>query len=348
MTKTDDKNNGFDILRYYAAFSVMMLHYTGYSLMLSEQAAGIMVKVRYVTTLFPGVVILFSMSGFLVSSSFERTKTRKEFFRRRVLRMYPELWVCTLVNLLVVCLLVPTLLDKSILMWLGTQIFGIANTPSCLKSFATGSVNGALWTIFTEVQLYVVLGIVYPVLKKKKTGFWIVFLIMLALANLVCGAVAEASGGVVAKLIERIFLPYALWFFIGVFCYQKRDKVLPVLKKAFRPLIVFYVAVSFIPVSLPGYYVNILISVLLPFLVIGGAYCLPKLRFRCDLTYGMFLYHWIVLNVIVHFDLMNRLPWYLALLLFVTATLSAAWLSWKFVRGNKILKERGTHSGKNI
>ena len=68
--------------------------------------------------------------------------------------MYPELWACTIVNLTVVCLLAYKFLNKSILVWLGTQIFGIAYTPSCLKNFATGSVNGALWTIFTELQLY--------------------------------------------------------------------------------------------------------------------------------------------------------------------------------------------------
>ena len=57
-------------------------------------------------------------------------------------------------------------MDKSIFIWLLTQIFGIAYTPSCLKDFATGSVNGALWTIFTELQLYIILGIVYNWIKK--------------------------------------------------------------------------------------------------------------------------------------------------------------------------------------
>ena len=54
--------------------------------------------VRHISLLFPGVVILFAMSGFLVSASWERAKTRKEFFLKRVLRIYPELWFCTIVN----------------------------------------------------------------------------------------------------------------------------------------------------------------------------------------------------------------------------------------------------------
>lgn len=84
------------------------------------------------------------MSGFLIAASFERSKNKKEFYTKRVLRMYPELWVCTIVNLMVVCLLAFKSLDKSIFVWLGTQVFGIAYTPDCLKNFATGSVNGAL------------------------------------------------------------------------------------------------------------------------------------------------------------------------------------------------------------
>lgn len=151
-------NNCFDLIRLWAAFSVMFLHYTGFALKLSDSGLWFMHLLRRIVSFFPGVVILFSMSGYLIAASYERSKNRKEFFIKRVIRMYPELWVCTIVNLIVVCISAHQLLDKSIIVWLVTQIFGIANTPSCLKSFATGSINGALWTVFTEIQLYFVLG----------------------------------------------------------------------------------------------------------------------------------------------------------------------------------------------
>ena len=150
------EKNGFDILRYTAALSVMMLHYSSYTMILStnlsKRVLNIMSEIRHIAILFPGVVILFAMSGFLISASFERVGTRKEFFLRRVWRTYPELWICTIVNLAVVCILVPELLDSSMILWLGIQVLGIANTPDCLKTFATGSINGALWTVFTEMQ----------------------------------------------------------------------------------------------------------------------------------------------------------------------------------------------------
>lgn len=78
-----------------------------------------------VSTFFPGVVILFAMSGFLVSASFEKSKDKKEFFMKRVFRMYPELWACTIVNLTVVCLLAYKFLNKSILVMRYSFIIGL-------------------------------------------------------------------------------------------------------------------------------------------------------------------------------------------------------------------------------
>ncbi len=324
------EKNGFDILRYIAALSVMMLHYSSYTMILStnlsDRGAAVMDRSRQTALLFPGVVILFSISGFLVSASFERAKTRKEFFLRRVLRMYPELWLCTAVNLAVICLLVPQLLDRSIFLWLGTQVLGIANTPGCLRDFATGSVNGALWTVFTEVQLYLVLGLVYPLLQKFKNRQWAALLIALAALNVILGVWA-AGEGMVSRLIERTFFPYALWFFVGVFCYERRQRILPVLKMAFWPMLLVYLVVELCTAEIPGYYADIVTGVMLPFLVIGCAYCLPAIRLKVDLSYGMFLYHWIILNVIVHYDLMNRLPWYAGMFLFLAGTVMAAAVS---------------------
>lgn len=331
-TETAYEKNGFDLLRHAAAFSVMMLHYSSFSMILSdnmpEKAAAFMGWVRRITLLFPGVVILFAMSGFLVSASFERAKTRKEFFLKRARRIYPELWICTAVNLAVVCMLVPELLDSGIILWLVTQFFGIANTPACLKTLPTGSINGALWTVFTEVQLYLVLGLIYPFLQKMKNRYWAAFLSVLAVLNLVCAAAARNAGGMAAKLTERLFVPYALWFFIGVFCFQRRGEILPVLKKAFGPLFVIYLMIVSADIQIPGYYTNIVTSVMIPFLVIACGYFMPKIRLKPDLSYGMFLYHWIVLNIMAHFDLMNRLSWHAGMLLFIAGTLAAAVISW--------------------
>lgn len=109
--------------------------------------------------------------------------------------------------------------------------------------------------------------------------------------------------------------------------------MLPVLKKAFWPLLIIYLIMESVIMQMPGYYTGIVTSVLLPFMVIGCAYCLPKIRLKYDFSYGMFLYHWIILNIIVHFDLMNRMPWYVGLFLFITGTMTASVISWALKGG---------------
>ena len=328
--KLEFQKNCFDPMRYWAALSVMLLHYTGYALKLSDSGADVLHIIRKIVAFFPGVVILFALSGFLVSASFERCKNQKEFFIKRVFRMYPELWACTIVNLSVVLILVNKGLDKSILIWLLTQILGIAYTPACLNTFATGSVNGALWTIFTEIQLYVVLGIFYNRMKKWGIGKWCVLLLSLAAINILSVNIATFHNGI-DKIIERSFLPYSIWFFIGVFCYVNRACAIPKLKKAFPILLIVYVLFRELNIKAPGYYADIIVGILCPLIVIGGGYLLPSVRIKKDITYGMFLYHWIVLNVIVYFNLMNKLSWGLCVFLFIGGSLSLAWISNVFV-----------------
>lgn len=239
--------------------------------------------------------------------------------------------MCTFVNFIVIVIFARQQLDKSIVVWLGTQIFGIAYTPRCLNGFATGSVNGALWTIFVEIQLYIVLGIVYSKLQKMNAKKWLVFLGVLSIINIAADCFTQTMNGLVPKLIERTFIPYAIWFFIGVACYKYREKILPNLKRWVVLLMIIYTVVCFIPTQIWGYYANIVVGILCPLIVIGGGYSLTAIRFKCDITYGMFLYHWIVLNVMVYLDLMNTLPWSFSLLIYLTITLLVAWLSWYFV-----------------
>lgn len=337
------KRNSFDILKYWAAFSVMFLHYTYYAFMEAEQAWGFMDKLRKTSEIFPGVIVLFTISGFLISDSMERSETESEFLKKRVLRLYPELWLCTIINLIIILVIAGEHLDGSIFIWLGTQIVGIANTPSCLDGFATGSVNGALWTIFVEVQLYLLICLGYKLLKKFSVYQWGILLILSIAANLFCGYLTTEYSGIVAKLIERSFIPYVLWFMMGAFCYQYKDKIIKYLRYLSIPMLIVYWVFRPMAVELPGYYVGITVSIMCPFIIIGLAYLLPAIRIKTDLTYGMFLYHWIVLNIIVHFELLRKWKWYVCLLFFIVATLGLAWSSQMIIKRLRRKTKEGYH-----
>lgn len=326
------QKNCFDLLRYYAAFAVVLLHYTGYFAILSARDSSFLTTARGFVLFYPGVIVLFTISGFLISASLEHSDSRKQFLKKRFFRLFPELWICTLFNLLILSLLCARSFDQSIVFWLISQIFGIANTPSCLKDFATGSVNGALWTIFVELQLYLVILLFYPLLKKLSHTGWILLFSLSAGINLLLGYCSHALPAVLTKLAERTFFPYALWFLIGMFCYIKRDDLLPILKKACPYLILIY-GILFLSVSKqPGYYCGIITGIFCPFITIGLAYRLPAFRIKTDLSYGIFLYHWIVLNLLVHFHLIDRLYWPISLFILLAGTLLLAFLSRTLLR----------------
>lgn len=323
--------NAFDLLRYYAAFSVMLLHFTGYARIYTANGLSALSILRSIVLFFPGVVVLFSISGFLITASRERTPDPRLFFRKRILRLYPELWVCTLFHLLVLAILVPDRLDSGIFVWLVTQFFGIANTPDCLKTFATGSVNGALWTIFVELQFYFIILFCYRLLSRLSMVSWSILLALCVCINLLAGHLTPVLPSFAAKLLERSFLPYMLWFFIGVFCYMKKAVLLPFLRKYCLLFSLIYFLLYLSPILKNGYYCSILVSILCPIVTIGLAYLLPSLRIKTDLSYGMFLYHWIVLNLIIYFDLFRKLPWIVCLVIFMISTLLLSWCSTTFV-----------------
>lgn len=289
--------NAFDVLRIFSAVQVMLLHFNAF--FYQYNSAG-HYKYREIVRMFPGVVILFSLSGFLIAASYEKSSSMRVFFQKRILRIYPPLWLCTVINLIVLFFLGQNIFNLDMFFWVCTQIVGIANTPSILKDFATGSINGVLWTIFTEVQLYVVLAFTYRKLKKMSSVGWSI----LGLALLFCNLGAyflQNTGRVVSKITERLFLPYALWFFIGVYLYIYREAWIPRLKKMVWSLLILFVLYKFSYIQIIGYYTDIATSICLPFITIGLAYKLGNIHIKPDLSYHLFLYHWIILNILVYY-----------------------------------------------
>lgn len=319
--------NAFDVLRIFSAVQVMLLHFNAFFYQ-SAPIPGKHSACREIVRMFPGVVILFTLSGFLIAASYENSSSVKEFFRKRILRIYPPLWLCTIVNLLVLFCLGQDIFNKGMLIWLCTQIIGIANTPAALKGFATGSINGALWTVFTEIQLYVVLAFTYRRVKKMSLWGWGAVGFLLLMCNL--GACyLQDFGHVIPKIVERLFLPYALWFYIGVFLYIYREKfILTPPHKWVLVLLLLFILYKCGPIQAVGYYTDIVTSICLPFITIGMAYALGDIRIKPDLSYHLFLYHWIVLNVLVHYGCFA--VWSLAqsLAVFFTASIGVSLLSY--------------------
>lgn len=73
------QNNAFDLIRYWAAISVMIGHFMWKLQTYSPTDSGIAKVMTRVSAFFPGVVVLFALSGFLISLHLKDQKTEKFF-----------------------------------------------------------------------------------------------------------------------------------------------------------------------------------------------------------------------------------------------------------------------------
>lgn len=87
-------DNCFDIIRLACTFTVFFGHFLTHFAIDNELLHGIAYFVR-------GVPVFFFLSGLFIARSLERYKT-SEFLKRRAIRIFPELWVCVLLNLTII------------------------------------------------------------------------------------------------------------------------------------------------------------------------------------------------------------------------------------------------------
>lgn len=138
--------NSLDILRLFAALQIAITHYLNLTMLTYGKDGpgdGLLLGFKRALTLFPGLIILFSISGFLMGETLMRTQNRKIFAQKRILRLYPALWVNIVLTIGMLSLL-PGVVSghgKDLLTWAVVQGVGLAYTPSFLQAFAIESIN---------------------------------------------------------------------------------------------------------------------------------------------------------------------------------------------------------------
>jgi peptidoglycan/LPS O-acetylase OafA/YrhL len=335
------KVNNFDLLRLMAATQVVFDHFfqhihpTKFSFYLNETLY-----------LFPGVPVFFMVSGYLISASLERNHDLGIYFKNRALRIFPGLWGCLFITIIAISLTGTSFLNLEALKWLPAQMIGIIYTPGFLSNWGFGSYNGALWSITVELQFYVVLPILYMLVPKKPAVYW--FLVLIVLFTFI-NYLFQTQHYSFKKAMGYTFTPHIYLFLVGV-VFQKLQlfKSKFIFNKAHYWVIayllfVYTISPILIPVSEAIYgYIK---YALLGFTVISMAYTLPgiakKILRTNDISYGIYIYHGLIMGVIVQAKLTGSVN--LALVLGMTYV--AAFLSWIFIekpfikRKEKTIKE---------
>lgn len=258
--------------------------------------------------IFPGLILLFVLSGYLVTASVAHSPNKQTFLWRRFIRMYPALWVALGVSAIAVASMtwlynIPvSMVDWGT--WLAAQLTVFQfYTPPGLKAYGMGNPNGALWMIPLQLCMYVAILLTYQQLRHWSIRKWLLLLAALVMLNVASPCIMHAMPTVPGKLYFCSPLPYAYIFYIGMFVYVFREKLLPFLVKHFWLLLVLYMVWCYgnehcfhLDV---GLYVNTVQGVLVCFLTLATAYKFGKYNLRHDYSYSIYLYHEIFVNVLL-------------------------------------------------
>jgi peptidoglycan/LPS O-acetylase OafA/YrhL len=343
---TFPQKNNFDLLRLLAALQILIFH--GYEhFKLEGQNLFIDFIVQRLIIYFPGVPIFFAISGFLIFSSFNMRKDLKVYFKNRFLRLFPGLWVSFLITFIILFyfkfLTFRNLFTLEIMSWVVGQIsFFQFFTPIGLKGYGLGNPNGSLWTIVVEIQYYVLVPIIHILFKlnRLRHNIFLGFLIFVSLLSNMFLSDFVGSSNIVGKIIGVTILPYLFYFLLGAIAYLNYSRLSRFIEnRVFLSSIfyfLYYIFGSIIAKQYyPGYFVNIfgfINSLFLTWFVFALAFSKRDVSHRIlkeyDLSYGLYLYHGIVLNFLIHLNYPSNFS---TMIIYLLLSIALAFFSWKWV-----------------
>lgn len=170
-------------------------------------------------------------------------------------------------------------------------------------------------------------------LKKAKKYIWLTLIAVCIGINSVFGIYYNALPSIVAKLINVTLIPYLYVFLIGMFVYAYFEDVIGLLRDKIWLILCGYIlwnycAKSLVPHPL-GHYADIMTGVGVCLITLGLAFKLGKRRIKYEISYGLYIYHMIVINVMIvlNFRTHTRLDAFIVLEISVIMAL----LSYRFI-----------------
>lgn len=329
MTTETHRDNNFDALRLFAAGMVIY----GHGWILSTPAGPGFWGVPFARV---GLDIFFSISGYMITRSWQRTPNLPRFLAKRALRIFPGLIACVVASAYVLGARLTNLplraylADAQTLDYLrNIQLEQRLNLPGVFEGMRLGgAVNGSLWSLFPEVLCYLTVPLLG--LLALRPRLW----------TLGVGAVAAGAAGmwmfygyegesfVFYGTDVKYMLVQVPFFFLGGLYGLLGDRIENFYRADFALLgytLNWMVASWFSWWNMPVEWVT------LPYMVLCfGRTAMPVVRRAGrfgDLSYGMYLYAFPVQQFVLAAMPGNQYPIITCMIL----TLPLALLSWHLV-----------------
>jgi len=323
-TLTFPRNNNLEWLRLIFAVQVVFVH----------AAEHLNFAIPSIIGHFPGVPAFFFVSGFLIYASYLNAPGRR-YFENRFLRLYPALVFVTLGGMAVALAahgwsdLIHNLPTYTV--WLVSQTtLGQAYNPALFRDIGVGVINGSLWTLTTEILFYCSVPIV--AWMERRFRFTVLLLIVLSFTIYVTGPLIWHETiyhkRTIYDFIAVTPMAWGWMFGFGVLAVKHFDlvqrglKYLPIAAVPMAVMIGFGKGPLFASL---GNRVGLMYFASYVALVLWLAFATPFVRLKFDLSYGIYVWHMPVINLLLVLAVPSATPLAFALTFGISA------LSWILV-----------------
>ena len=184
-----------DVLRGFAALSVLLFHYLErYQVLFGHTTEP---SVRW-THGYYGVQLFFMISGLVIPLAAERSRDALAFAWSRFARLYPAYWIA---GAFTYALVLMVWLPGRVIPWWQAAL----NVTMLQELFDLRNVDGTFWTLYVELTFYAVVFALVALRRLDRLG--LVLLVWVAagmLAQQVLPAVAPGLSRVITPHLERV------------------------------------------------------------------------------------------------------------------------------------------------
>ncbi|WP_163398419.1 acyltransferase family protein [Flavobacterium fluviatile] len=326
--------NCFDFLRFFFAFNILLAHLCELS-----QSKSLLFLSFFSNSLI-AVKGFFIMSGFLVAKSFANTCSLKEYFIKRAVRILPAYIFLVLFSTVFLSLFsryhfLEYFSDFDTYQYLGWNLLFLNFLHPCLPGLFDQNlicaVNGALWTLKVEVGFYIILPLIFYIVKKSEKPF------------LVLGSLYLFSLGywflldyLNQPLLAKQLPGYLSYFVTGIFLFLNFDYVIKSKKILLSLSVLIIIGCHFFDLHL-----DLIYPAAFGLIVIITAYSIPSLNNfgkYGDFTYGLYIYHFPIIQLFRQYNLFEKFnPVIMAIgVIFISASFAA--FSWFFIEKRFLMR----------
>ncbi len=330
--------NNFNMIRLFLAFYVFCVHFVVLS------AVDTNLLFIYGPDCVRG---FFVISGFLIYSSYCRSSSLKSYFIKRGRRILPSYFFIVLffsiVLFFVSSLSVSEYFGRDWVRYLTYNLtfsnFKEPTLPGVFTENDFDAVNGSLWTIKIELMCYVALPVLLYLCRKIKMNPFIFFggVILLSLIySFVCDTLFAGTGDEKYAIYGRQIGGQLAYFIMGIMLYELLHLVMAHKYKLFAIGVIALVCAYLIPT------VACFVKPFAIALIVIPAAFMGRWGFwlgSTDISYDFYLLHFPVVQLFVHFKVVESVGAVPAFLLALATVVTLSSLSWYFI-GKPFLKRK--------